>query len=391
MRKFKLFIFQDFVAEEFQNEYFFSDSYFLFLRNFTSYFREVTITSRVIKGEATNLIPAHTVSIFRLKYDKPLELTYNPKKFFSTVSELKKECENKDILFLSWPHPISVILALIFLGKKTIVFCVRQNINQIIRSKYHGVTKFLLLFFSYLVNFIRFTFFNKQLYLTFGEEVYEEFNKSHHYVFNVKDTIDLPNVQDSIESKNHGKDYILFVGRLEKEKGLINLIKAFKSLSFLGKKLIIVGSGSQSNHLKNLVEKLNLNDIVFFLGHIPFGFQLSILYKNASLLVIPSFTEGYPKVILEAQQFSLPILASNVGGIKTMEHINSGVFKVATNSPEILKNGILEVFASDSSLLYELQKFSNLNYLKNKKNWTAIISKRILTYHETKPYISNSA
>jgi len=108
----------------------------------------------------------------------------------------------------------------------------------------------------------------------------------------------------------------LFVGRLEKSKGVYCLIHAMKYLlhSKLNAKLFIIGRGSEERNLKTLVSSLNLTDFIIFLGNIPYE-SLPKFYNACDALLLPSLIDPSPSVILEAMACGKPVIGSKVGGI----------------------------------------------------------------------------
>jgi glycosyltransferase involved in cell wall biosynthesis len=119
------------------------------------------------------------------------------------------------------------------------------------------------------------------------------------------------------ESKN-----ILFVGRLSPEKGLSTLLDALCKLPETVH-LTVAGSGTQMAQLQLECERKQLSRRVAFLGTASWGPQLFSLMRASDVLVLPSFTEGLPLVLIEAMANGLPVIASAVGGI-----------------PEIVEDGI---------------------------------------------------
>jgi len=111
---------------------------------------------------------------------------------------------------------------------------------------------------------------------------------------------------------------ILFVGRLEKEKGIFLLINVFNKLSIKNKNIVlyIVGSGSCVSRLQNKINKLNLCKKIKLVGF-KTRLELAEYYSEATLLVIPTLKhELFGLVGLEAKASKLPVIASNLDGIK---------------------------------------------------------------------------
>lgn len=109
---------------------------------------------------------------------------------------------------------------------------------------------------------------------------------------------------------------ILGVGRLSREKAFEQLVEAFSAFShrYPDSGLLIVGEGNCRPALDALISYHDLQDKVLmpgFCGNVP------ALMARASVLVIPSMTEGLPITLLEAMALGLPVVASAVGAIPT--------------------------------------------------------------------------
>ncbi len=138
----------------------------------------------------------------------------------------------------------------------------------------------------------------------------------------IPNAIDLEHLKelDNAIDKNYenGSFKLLYVGQLLKRKGIQWLIKAVSILKENGNKikLDIVGDGEDKNYFKKMVTDLKMEDIIEFKGNIHDEYELVSLYKNSDVLVLPSLSEGLPTVILEALYFGLPVIASNIPGIR---------------------------------------------------------------------------
>ena len=104
--------------------------------------------------------------------------------------------------------------------------------------------------------------------------------------------------------------YILAVGRLDKTKGFDDLISAYKMSNCSDMKLVIVGSNYvEDSYVKSL--KQNESERIIFAGT-RIGPELSDLYKNAALLVNPSYMEGFCLVLAEGLSAAIPIIATEI-------------------------------------------------------------------------------
>ena len=113
-----------------------------------------------------------------------------------------------------------------------------------------------------------------------------------------------------------GKINILFVGRLEKRKGLGYLLKAYQRVKeeIANSRLIIVGPGIRLRRkYEKQVRRSGLEDVVFT-GHVDYD-ELPRYYKTADIFCAPATgRESFGIILLEAMAVGKPIVASNVGG-----------------------------------------------------------------------------
>ena len=170
------------------------------------------------------------------------------------------------------------------------------------------------------------------------------------------DTVSLPN--DKIN--------IVTVARLGKEKGILRAIRAVSRLECkdsLG--YYIIGSGTEFEQAKALIDELKLSKSVFLLGEKenPYGY-----IKASDLLLIPSYSEAAPMVIGEAACLGTPILSTETSSSDEMV-ASSGCGFVCDNSEEGITKA-LEKIINNQELLKEKadflnsQKFTNANALK---------------------------
>jgi glycosyltransferase involved in cell wall biosynthesis len=111
---------------------------------------------------------------------------------------------------------------------------------------------------------------------------------------------------------------LLYAGRLEKFKGVDDLLKAMPDIlrSHPDVKLRIAGEGSYEQDLRKLVTELGLTESVTFLGHLDKK-AMAAEYRRCSLFVMPStWPETFGKVGVEAMSVGRPVIATDVGGVR---------------------------------------------------------------------------
>jgi len=113
--------------------------------------------------------------------------------------------------------------------------------------------------------------------------------------------------------------YILAVGRITLEKGFNYLIDAFLSLNDETCKLVIAGGIDHvTSYSKMIFEKTQKHDNIIMTGYVK-GEELRQLYSHAKLFVLPSYNEGFSLVLLEAMNYKLNVLVSDITATREMK------------------------------------------------------------------------
>ncbi len=139
-------------------------------------------------------------------------------------------------------------------------------------------------------------------------------------------------------------------GRLTSEKGFNNLIMAFaRSAGELpDAKLIVWGDGYLRDELELLVSDNHLSDRILLPGYTD---QVEAHLHRVQLLVIPSYTEGLPIILLEAMKSRVPVVASAVGAIpEVLDNGKCGIL-VSPGSVDELSKAIRQVYHNHEAAL----------------------------------------
>ena len=164
-------------------------------------------------------------------------------------------------------------------------------------------------------------------------------------------------IQDdkNIKAKDYNNFNFLFLGQIEKYKGVLLLINVFKKMlketSGLEKrKLIIVGVGSALREAQQLAGN---NSQIEFMGYVP-NQELGQIFALADATVVPSLCyENSPTVIFESLSYGVPVLAARIGGIEFIKDDYNGFTFEAGDEADLLrvlkfalqnKNRLIEFF-----------------------------------------------
>ncbi len=134
-------------------------------------------------------------------------------------------------------------------------------------------------------------------------------------------------------------EYLLFIGNLKKDKGVIELINAFNMIhdKYPALRLKYVGNGEMLAQLKALASTHSIENKVDFEG-VKAHDQLPEILGNAKLLVLPSYNEGVPNVVLESMACAVPVVATSVGGIPEVVSKDCGFLATEITAENIAKN-----------------------------------------------------
>lgn len=147
-------------------------------------------------------------------------------------------------------------------------------------------------------------------------------------------------------NKTKNKAFV-FVGSLITTKGVNELISA----AIICKQthpditLDILGEGPMKSVLADKINEHNLNDIIKLQGSVPLP-RVAEFIRNANVLVLPSYREGVPNVLLESFACGTPVIATRVGGIPEVVNNDVGILVDEKNS-EQLANAMIEALDKD--------------------------------------------
>jgi glycosyltransferase involved in cell wall biosynthesis len=147
------------------------------------------------------------------------------------------------------------------------------------------------------------------------------------------------------------KPYLLFIGRINWKKGLDRLIPAIALIKDV--KLVIAGNDEEGYQpgLENLATSSGVRNRIIFAGP-AYGNDKAALLKNASIVVLPSYSENFGNSVFEAMAVGCPVIVTpEVGAAEIVAKTDAGL--VLSGHPEVLSRGIQELL-SNSQLMKEM-------------------------------------
>jgi glycosyltransferase involved in cell wall biosynthesis len=169
------------------------------------------------------------------------------------------------------------------------------------------------------------------------------------------------------------KNYLLYPAATWKHKNHLNLLDAFKKIvdNGLDYKLVCTGNKTELFYsvIKKRIEELKLTDTVQFLGIVPEE-DLIGLYRNTSLVVIPTQYEAGSGPLYEAMRYQVPVICSNVTSLPdTIQNVDflfnpNDVNEIAEKIKMILTNKNFRKENIENSKM-RIKYLKNIDYLKN--------------------------
>jgi N-acetyl-alpha-D-glucosaminyl L-malate synthase BshA len=181
--------------------------------------------------------------------------------------------------------------------------------------------------------------------------------------------------KNDLRSKFNVKDenIVLFVGGFRFVKGVKYLIEAMNSIrqKNITTRLMLVGSEGDKEKLDGLVNDSDSKKYVILVGKVPHE-KVAEYMVASDVFVLPSLSEGFPNVILEAMASGLPIVATRVGGLPhIVKHAENG-FLVEPKNPEEIAEKVLLILESEALR----KKMSDNNKETAKEySWERVVAK----------------
>ena len=176
-----------------------------------------------------------------------------------------------------------------------------------------------------------------------------------------------------------GKDVILFSGRLTGQKGVSHLLRALQLVkkNMSNFVLLLAGDGPQEQMLRELSSRLGIQQDVVFLGKISHK-DMPDLYSVADIFVLPSLSESFPNVMLEAMAMRKPIIITKVGVVPEILDSYKTAILVEPASPVELADAIIEL-ETDKGLASKIGQEARALVCK-KFTWERVLDQTMRMY-----------
>lgn len=172
---------------------------------------------------------------------------------------------------------------------------------------------------------------------------------------------DIPEVAvQSVEWRKRFKDsnfIFCFVGRLNRDKGIKELVNAFVMLPPGASLLLVGGDDDQAPVDSDTRELISNSPNIYTCGHVD---DVRPAFAISNVLVLPSYREGFPNVILQAGAMRLPVIASDINGCNEFIKNEKNGWLVPPKNVSALFNAMNNSFVMPKTSLKKMGDISHL-------------------------------
>lgn len=226
-----------------------------------------------------------------------------------------------DAVLMNIPNYMSVLAWLMcLLQRKKFVIRMAGNWPQVMRMAFYNYKMFVLgNIVAFLHNvLVKAMVKTSTLTIVPGQELADIYGRTNRHVVRVtSSTYDAGDIAPDIAGSGQEECRLLYVGRLTLNKGLSELFRAAKDLLAEGLNLRIwlAADGYRRQEIETEAKELGIADRVDFFGWIAHE-KLKDIYRTCDIFVLPSYSEGMPKVVPEAMSNGLATVVTDVGGLR---------------------------------------------------------------------------
>ena len=169
---------------------------------------------------------------------------------------------------------------------------------------------------------------------------------------------------EKIEIENNKKsDFIIYAGRISREKGIFDLITSWENSKIQNTKLLIVGNGPE---VKNLKKRIKASKNIEYIGELSNQETIDLIRQSRCVVSATKLFEGQPTIFCEASFFGIPSIFPKAGGIKEFFPENSQLsFSNDNNRIDNLSDTINLI--NDYELL-KIEGKNNKQFIEDKLN-----------------------
>jgi len=192
----------------------------------------------------------------------------------------------------------------------------------------------------------------------------------------------------SMRKKTNNKtNDAIFFARISKEKGIFNLIRIWKQISYTlsHAKLFVYGSGSKAT-VKKLIMQIksnNLDDTFFYCGYIENEQELYEKVAISKIFLYPSYSDAFPLGIIESLALGTPVVAYDIPAVNNVYSNLNAVKIVKKGDIKGFSQEILKIFALDAKSYEEMIEEPRLKeFLTKHSIWKNVVDNEVMKIYE---------
>ena len=293
-----------------------------FLAGLAPHFEHVMLIGRLHaeRGPWHHAVPPE-LGFEPLPYYESLASHVDPARaLLTSMRRFWKLLPRADAVWVLGPHPLAVAFAVLArLRGRPVALGVRQDLRAYMRNRHPNARA--LRFGSALLESAFQLIARRSSVVVVGSEMARRYRRARHLLpisISLVSEHDIDDASSRERQSWDGELRILSVGRLDAEKNPLLLADILAAA--LAKEprwhLVVCGDGPLKDGLDDRLRELGIREHSELVGYVPVEGGLIDLYRSSHLLLHCSWTEGVPQVLYEAFAHRLPVVATDVGGVR---------------------------------------------------------------------------
>jgi len=242
------------------------------------------------------------------------------RQLLASMRRFQRVLDDVDTVWLLGPSPLALLFAVqTLLRRRALVLGVRQDTNAYVRSR-HPRRRWIQLAGALMEGAWR-ALGRRAPVVVVGPQLAHHYRRSRRLLEVAVSLVRERDVVADVPQRSLDGDVrVLSVGRLETEKNPLLLADVLAGLNTSASgpqwHLTVVGDGPLREQLAQRLDELGVAQQADLRGYVPHDDGLTAAYRDSDLLLHVSWTEGLPQILFEAFAAGLPVVATNVGGIR---------------------------------------------------------------------------
>ncbi|MER3408618.1 MAG: hypothetical protein C4306_00585 [Thermoleophilia bacterium] len=326
-------------------------AFLLFACRVGSRFRSLAVFGRREEASvhADYILPTDVSLVALPHYESLRRVSAVARVALGTAAAFWRGLDRVDAVWVFGPHPLGIALVLLaLLRRKRVVLGIRQDTMAYYRARLPSPAWAPALLLVTVLDAAYRLLARRVPATIVGEEAARRYGgpRPGLLVMSVSLVPETAVVEGALERDWSGTIELLSVGRLEPEKAPLLAVEALAALErrLPGRfRLTWIGRGSLEKAVRERARALGVAGQLDLPGYIPFGHELLERYRRAHLLVHTAVTEGLPQVLLEAHASALPVVATDVGSVRSALDGGAAGLVVPPGDREALAEAVLRL------------------------------------------------